>query len=91
MAWKIRVDSKAAKALAKLDKTVQKKILHFLEEEILTSQNPRSLGKPLTGKLKGIWRYRVGDYRILANIHDKTLTILVVHAGHRKDIYKFEG
>ena len=90
MAWKIRVDAKAAKALAKLDKTAQKKIIHFLEEEILASTNPRNLGKPLTGKLKNIWRYRVGDYRILADIHDKTLTILVVHVGHRKDIYKFE-
>ena len=90
MAWKIRIDAKAAKALAKLDKTAQKKIIYFLEEEVLTSQNPRSLGKPLTGNLKGIWRYRIGDYRILASIHDITLTILVVHAGHRKDIYKFE-
>lgn len=73
----------AEKQLAKLDKPIQKRIKRYLAE----IENPRSRGKSLIGNLSGIWRYRVGDYRILCKIKDEELIILVLEVGHRKNIY----
>lgn len=73
----------AEKQFAKLDKPVQKRIKKYLAE----IKNPRSRGKALIGNLMGMWRYRVGDYRILCKIKDEELIILVLEVGHRKNIY----
>ena len=54
----------------------------------MMQDNPRLQGKALTGKYSGLWRYRVGDYRLICNIEDNTVTILVLALGHRKDVYK---
>ena len=85
--WKIEWDSKALKEAKKLDKNARKKIINYLEKRVLAGQNPYQLGKPLKGNKAGIWRYRVGDYRILCKIEDEVLIILVIAVGHRKDIY----
>ena len=87
MTWKIEFDADVEKDLKKLGHTAQKKILSYLKDRLLSVANPRILGKPLTGDLSGIWRYRVGDYRILAKIEDNCFVILVIHVGHRKNIY----
>lgn len=87
MIWKIEFDSDVEKDLKKLGHTAQKRIIKYLKEKISTSSDPRSLGKPLSGDLNGIWRYRVGDYRILAKIEDEQFVVLVVHVGHRKNVY----
>lgn len=85
--WKIEWDSKALKEAKKLDRKARKKIVEYLEKRVLASQNPYQLGKPLKGNKAGIWRYRVGDYRILCQIEDEVLIILIIAVGHRKDIY----
>ena len=78
----------ALKQLKKLDRNTGKKIWNFIESNLNKCENPRLYGKALTGNHKGKWRYRVGDYRILALIKDKKVEILVIEVGHRKKIYK---
>jgi mRNA interferase RelE/StbE len=85
--WKIEFDSNVEKDLRKLDHSAQQRIIKYLKEKIIPIENPRTLGKPLSGDLRGIWRYRVGDYRILAKIEDENFIILVVYVGHRKNVY----
>ena len=85
--WKIEWDSKALKEAKKLDRDARKKIVEYLEKRVLASQNPYQFGKPLKGNKAGIWRYRVGNYRILCQIEENRLVVLVVAVGHRKDIY----
>lgn len=87
MTWKIEFDSDVEKDLRKLGYTAQKRILAYLKEKIMPSDDPRSFGKPLSGDLIGLWRYRVGDYRILAKIEDDNFVILIIHVGHRKNVY----
>ncbi len=85
--WKVEWDSKALKEAKKLSSDARKQIIHYLENRVLKSQNPYQYGKPLKGNKAGIWRYRVGDYRILCSIEDENLIILVIAVGHRKNIY----
>lgn len=86
MTWTIEFKSKANKSLQQLDKSIQIRIVDFLDNLALQN-NPRLQGKALTGQYAGLWRYRVGDYRIICNIKDNQLTILVLQLGHRKNIY----
>lgn len=85
--WAIVFDKEAEKAGRKLDKTVKKRIVNFLENRLAVRENPRELGKQLMGEFSEYWRYRVGDYRILCKIADETITIIVVKIGHRRDVY----
>ena len=85
--WKIEFDADVEKDLRKIGHTAQKRILAYLKEKIMPSNDPRLFGKALSGELAGLWRYRVGDYRILAKIEDNNFVILVVHIGHRKNVY----
>lgn len=87
MLWTIKFDSKALQELLKLDKQSIKQITKYLEERIATSDNPRNYGKALTNNLSGLWRYRVGDYRIIVEIQDNEFIILAVKIGHRSKIY----
>ncbi len=87
MTWKIQIDVRIEKDLKKLDKTAQKKIISYLKEYIANQDNPRLFGKSLQGNKKGLWRYRVGDYRIICQILDRELIILVIKIGHRKTVY----
>ena len=70
----------------------QKRILKFLYERLLASRDPnfdpRALGKALVGEMQGLWRYRVGDYRLICRIEDRAVTILVLEVGHRREIYR---
>ena len=76
----------ARKAFKKIDKTMQKRIKEYLDE-VLQLENPWSRGKALTGNLVNLWRYRVGDYRIICDIQDEKILITVLRLGHRKEIY----
>lgn len=87
MAWTIEFDPGALKDLQRLDKTAQKQIVGYLETRIAFAENPQLFGKPLRGRLKNFWRYRVGDYRIICDVQDDRLKVLVVAVGHRKDVY----
>ena len=85
--WKIEFEDKAAKELRKLDHQTQKLILNFLKNKILNVDNPRSFGKPLLGDLSGLWRYRVEKYRIICNIDNDEIKILILKISHRDSVY----
>lgn len=89
LVWTIKLSESAKKDLKKLDKPVSQKIIKWLEERVLSGVDPRLWGKQLKGETLGdMWRYRVGDYRILCLIKDNIVTIEVVSVGHRKEVYK---
>lgn len=90
MAWRIEIDKDVQREMKKLDKQVAKRITAKLRE-ISQLDDPRSMGKGLTGNLAGLWRYRVGDYRIICDIEDGVLLILVVDVAHRREVYKRRG
>jgi mRNA interferase RelE/StbE len=87
LAWRIEFEARAEKELARLDRPVAQRLLRFLRERVAPLENPRVLAKPLKGDLTELWSYRVGDYRLLCEIRDETLIVLVVRIGHRKDVY----
>lgn len=87
MAWRIEIDKDVQREMKKLDKQVAKRITAKLRE-ISQLDDPRSMGKGLTGNLAGLWRYRVGDYRIICDIEDGVLVILVVDVAHKREVYK---
>lgn len=89
MAWRIELTETAAKQIGKLDKGEAKRITAFLRQRLATLTDPRSTGKALTGpQLGSYWRYRVGDYRIICDIQDGKLCVLVIEVGNRRDIYR---
>ncbi len=87
MTWTIEFRPKAAKQFKKLDKQAQLTIRAFLRNKIQNEVDPRRLGAPLKGEFKNFWRYRVGDYRLICNIRDQTITIEILKIGHRRNIY----
>lgn len=88
LVWQIELSATAAKQLAKLDRHDAKRIAAFLRERLASIDDPRQLGKALTGPLGGLWRYRVGNYRIICDLQGKRLVILVLEIGHRGVIYR---
>ena len=87
MSWVYRFDERALKELKKLGKPAQMEIIAYLDKRVAGKEDPRRFGKSLRANLAGLWRYRVGDYRILCQITDGQLLILVVSVGHRKNVY----
>ncbi|MDR1974506.1 MAG: type II toxin-antitoxin system RelE/ParE family toxin [Bacteroidales bacterium] len=88
MIYQLETTPKFEKQLKKIDKVGQKEIIEYLLKNIEGTENPRSLGKALLGDCKGLWRYRVGNYRIICNIQDKECVVLALETAHRKDIYR---
>lgn len=88
MVWTIDYAETAINQLRKLDKPIVRRIFDFMEERIAGLEDPRSTGKALTGPMGGFWRYRVGDCRVICDIQDGALRVLVVRVGHRRDIYR---
>ncbi len=88
MDWKISFNKKAEKQLDKLDQETRLQITSHLFQRVAVEPDPRLLGKALTGALRGYWRYRVGDYRIICEIKNKELLILVIEVGHRREVYR---
>ena len=86
--WRIEITRTAEKQIQKLNRTAQELIIRFLRERVQTADNPRQLGKPLRGDKGGLWRYRVGDYRLICDIQDERITVVVIRMGHRKDVYR---
>lgn len=86
MAWTIKVSKRADKQLRKLNKQVADRITKYINE-ISLLDDPRTKGKALTGTLRGLWRYRVEDYRIICDIIDNELVILVLEVEHRSKVY----
>lgn len=88
MAWSIEVTKTATKQLSKLDRNEAKQITSFLRDKVSSLNNPRDLGKALAGNMAGLWRYRVGDWRVICEIQDNELIVLVIELGHRREIYR---
>ncbi|MCJ8052685.1 type II toxin-antitoxin system RelE/ParE family toxin [Shinella curvata] len=88
MAWEIEITEGAKKELDKLGHVEAKRIRNFLVSKLAPSENPRLLGSALQGaRLGSYWRYRIGDYRIICDIQDNRLVVVVVRVGHRREIY----
>lgn len=89
LAWQIEFDDAALKELTKLDKPVARRIVAFLRERVAVLDDPRSIGEALKGsKLGEFWKYRVGDYRIITNIDDGVMRVLVLKVGNRREVYR---
>ena len=89
MAWIIKYTETAQRQLKKLDKSIALRVLDFMDERVATLDDPRSQGKNLVGpKIGSYWRYRVGDVRVICDIQDQQLLILVIEIGHRKEVYR---
>ena len=86
MSYKLIYSEDSLKQLKKLDKSVQKLIVRYLRN-LETLEEPRAKGKALSANLKGFWRYRIADYRVICEIDDDKIIIVVVDIGHRKNIY----
>jgi len=88
LAWTIDYTDTAKDQLRKLDKQTARRIVDYLNERIAVLENPRSIGKALTGPLGGFWRYRVGDYRVICDIQDQRIGVLVLRLGRREEVYR---
>ena len=87
MDWKIEYTKESVRQLNNLDKPVRRRIFEYLDDRIQGGKNPRHFGEALTANLSGLWRYRVGDYRIICRIEDERVLVLVLAIGHRRDVY----
>ena len=87
MAWSIEFGEEADRDFAALDREIQRRVYKYMHERIASAENPRDFGKPLRHELTGLWRYRVGDYRILCQLEDHRVTVLVVEIIHRSKAY----
>ena len=86
--YKVSYTKRADRALQKMDRPMRSLIMGWIGKNLVDCENPRATGKALVGNLKGLWRYRVGDYRIIADIRDDEVLILVVDVGHRGTVYR---
>ena len=87
MVWTIEYDPRALQDLKKLDRTRQREILDYMTQRIGTAEDPRRFGKPLKGSKFGLWRYRVRDCRVICELQQQRLLVLVVKIGHRSTVY----
>jgi mRNA interferase RelE/StbE len=87
LAWRIEFAESAQKQFAKLGRESQTRIRKFLRERIAPSEDPRDYASPLRSTLAGLWKFRIGNYRIVAEIRDEEVLVLVLRVGHRKNIY----
>jgi mRNA interferase RelE/StbE len=86
--WTIEYDPEALSDLKKLDRSVQREILDYMDQRVALAEDPRQFGKPLRGSRFGLWRYRVRDYRIICELQGRRLVVLVVAVGHRSSVYE---
>jgi mRNA interferase RelE/StbE len=88
MPWTVELSADAGKALDKMDTTTRARIRRFVRERLQGTDNPRQWGAALTGYYAGLWKYRIGAYRLVCQLQDARLVVLVVKAGHRSDVYR---
>lgn len=86
--WGIEYSGTALTQLRKLDRSVAQRIVRSIERQVNGKGDPRSSGSALSGPLGGLWRYRVGDYRVICEIRDEAVQVLVLRIGHRREIYR---
>jgi mRNA interferase RelE/StbE len=88
LAWTVRISPFAQKQLGKLDRPVSRRILDWLDGRLEGCKDPRHWGEALKGELGGLWRYRIGDFRVVCEIKDDELVVLALSVGHRREIYR---
>ena len=88
MVWKIEFTDVVDKQLSKLDKPTKSRILSWLDERLTNCDNPRLWGDALVGEFSGLWRYRIGSYRVICELRNNELMVLVIEIGHRKEVYR---
>ena len=88
MAWTLRISETAKRQFKTLDRSTAQTLLRYLNRLLLEAENPRQRGKGLTANRTGLWRYRVGDYRVICDIQDDELLVLVLQVAHRRDVYR---
>jgi mRNA interferase RelE/StbE len=87
LAWRIEYADSVVKQLKKLDKQIARQILDYLDNNIAPLDDPKSVGKALTGQLGDFWRYRVGDFRVICHVENEAVTVLVLRVSHRSSVY----
>lgn len=87
MAWTVEIEKSAKKELTKLDRSAANHILRFLEERIATDADPRRFGEALKGNMADLWKYRIDDFRVIAEIQEERVVVLIVRVGHRRRVY----
>ncbi|MCW7754045.1 type II toxin-antitoxin system RelE/ParE family toxin [Desulfobotulus sp. H1] len=85
MVWQIEFDKRAMKELSKAEPQIQRRMIAFLRDKV--AQDPKAFGAPLQSNLSGLWKFRMGDYRIIAELWEEKITVMVLRIGHRKNIY----
>jgi len=85
--WTVEVSEFAQRQIKGLDPQTSERILNYLQDRIEGCKNPRHFGEPLKANLSGLWRYRVGDYRVICRIEDDRVVVLVLNIGHRRNVY----
>ena len=88
MAWRVEYTDTARTQLRRLDRDTARRIINYMDERVAVLDDPRSIGQALTGPLGGLWRYRVGDCRVICDIQDDALRVLVVRVGRRDRVYR---
>ena len=87
MAWRIEFTDRALRQMKALDPQMKRQVFRYLQERIVGDEDPRRFGKALTGDLLGLWRYRVGDHRVVCQLKDAELLVLVLKVAHRRSVY----
>ena len=88
MTYRVETSSRFDRSFRKLDRPDQRKLKSWIDNNLVGCDDPRALGKPFTGNHRGLWRYRVGVYRIIADIQDDRVVILLIDIGHRREVYR---
>ena len=88
MRWTLQTSKRFDKDFKKLDRYTQRIIKGWITKHISGTENPRALGKALTGNLAALWRYRIGDYRLIVEIKDDRFVILALFIRHRREVYR---
>jgi mRNA interferase RelE/StbE len=88
LAWTLQISETAKRQLKSLDRSTAKAVLRYLNRLILETENPKQRGKPLTANFAGLWRYRVGDYRVICDVQGGELVVLVLQIAHRREVYR---
>jgi mRNA interferase RelE/StbE len=86
--YKLEFSERFLKGLRKIDPSNRRILAEWVDKNLVGTNDPREFGKPLKGQLRGLWRYRIGQYRILAHIVDGKLLLLLLDVDHRKNIYR---